>query len=444
MPDTRTITPRQRRMLILSSLGGVLEFYDFIIYIFLAPVIEKLFFAESSNYMATLKTLAIFSIGYLLRPLGGIIFSHFGDRYGRKVVFLMTVIFMAIPSFAIGLLPTPREIGIAAPLLLLLLRMMQGLALGGEIPAAITFVSEHVPGRRRAFALSVLFFGINMGLLLGSLVTTLLTSLLTEAEIFAYGYRIPFLLGGFFGMFSLFLRRHLHETTAFTSLRQMDLQRVPLLTLMRHSYPQVLQGMLLVGTGSVTVFLYLYWPQYLHQYMNYDFAGLMRINTAGTLVLNLTILLGGVLADKWGYRNLYLMGTTLLVLLTFPLFMLFNQHNLTWVIMSYMLFSLLFGFIPGSYSAILSGLFPTSVRYSGIAMSYNLAFAVFGGLSPVICTFAIHTFNSVLAPAYYVMLMAMLSWIACYLGKKSEEQQPKIINRQNESAALAMAEETGR
>src|SRR3990167_6808244 len=196
MQTPQRFTKQQKKVLLLSSLGGVLEYYDFIIYIFLAPFIEKIFFAESTSYVATLKTLAIFSVGYLIRPLGGIVFSHFGDRYGRKVVFLLTVIFMAVPSFAIGLLPTTAQIGMAAPLLLLACRMMQGLALGGEIPAAITFVSEHVAETRRGFALATLFFGINMGLLLGSLITTIMTSALSNADVLAFGWRIPFIIGG--------------------------------------------------------------------------------------------------------------------------------------------------------------------------------------------------------------------------------------------------------
>lgn len=416
----KSFTKEQRRVLFLSSLGGVIEFYDFIIYIFLAPSIEKIFFADNSSYVATLKTMAIFSIGYLLRPLGGVIFSHFGDRYGRKVVFLLTVIFMAVPSFAIGLLPTTAQIGVAAPILLLIFRIMQGLALGGEIPAAITFVSEHIPNQKRAFALSTLFFGINSGLLLGSLTIAMMTSVLSEDGVLAYGWRIPFLIGGFFGMVSIFLRRYLHETSAFTALRLEDLHRVPLITLMRFSYKKVLQGMLIVSIGSVSVFLFLYWPQYLNQYMHYPFAELMRINTAGTLVMNISILIGGLLSDKLGHRRLYLIGSAVIITLTYPLFILFNLQNMTLVITSYMIFSILFGFIPGTYSAILSNLFPTSIRYSGIAMSYNLAYAIFGGLSPVICTIAIHMLDNVLAPAFYVTTIAIFAWLACCVGMKTK------------------------
>src|SRR6185295_9658587 len=158
----KNFTFEEKKVLILSSLGGILEFYDFIVYIFLTTILEKVFFQASSQFIATLKTLAIFSIGYLLRPLGGIVFSHFGDRYGRKVTFMLTIVLMGLPSFAISVLPTTAQIGIAAPILLLVFRMMQGLALGGEIPGAITFVSEHVKENQRGLATAILFFGINM------------------------------------------------------------------------------------------------------------------------------------------------------------------------------------------------------------------------------------------------------------------------------------------
>lgn len=420
LPD---FNPRQKRMLFLSSLGGVLEFYDFIIYIFLTPYIEKIFFADNSAYLATLKTLAIFSVGYLLRPIGGILFSHFGDRYGRKVVFMLTVLFMAIPSFAIGMLPTTAQIGIAAPLLLLTCRMMQGLALGGEIPAAITFVAEHVPSQRRAFALSTLFFGINLGLLLGSLITTTLTSYLSHDEILSFGWRIPFILGGFFGLGAIYLRRYLQETAAFTALQKHEVQRIPFLTLMRHSSLNVLQGTLMVALGAVSVIIYLYWPQYMHQYFQQDYATLMRINTLGTILLSVMILIGGLLSDRFGYRRVYLFAALALLLGSYPLFAVFNSQNLLFVSLSYLSFALIFGLIPGAYSAILCSLFPTQVRYSGIALSYNLAYALFGGLSPVICTIAIQELGNPLAPAFYCMTIAALAICVGLLGAKSRHQR---------------------
>lgn len=414
-------TKKQKRVLLLSSLGGVLEFYDFIIYIFLAPYIEKVFFADSTAYLATLKTLAIFSIGYLLRPLGGIVFSHFGDRYGRKVVFLLTVVLMAIPSFVIGLLPTTAQIGAAAPILLLICRMMQGIALGGEIPAAITFVSEHVSDKRHGFALSTLFFGINLGLLLGSLITSIVAAMLSSTEMLAYGWRIPFILGGFFGVISIYLRRYLRETAAFAALRQQDLQQIPLFTVIKESSGNMVRGIMLVALGSTSVFFYLYLPQYLSQYFKYNFTILMQINTAGTLILNFTILLGGLLVDYFGFRKVYLTSALLLAFLTYPLYVLFSLHNLYWVIASLAIFSIIFGLIPSSYSAMLCRLFPTPIRYTGIAMSYNFAYAIFGGLSPVICTVAINYFETPLAPAFYFIAVSLLASGVCWLGGRKKD-----------------------
>lgn len=412
------ITPYQKKVLFLSSLGGVMEFYDFIIYIFLAPFIEQVFFAGNSNFLATLKTLAIFSIGYLLRPIGGLVFSHFGDRYGRKVVFLLTVIMMAVPSLCIGLLPTPAQIGALSPICLLMLRMMQGLALGGEIPASITFVSEQVPRERHGIALAILFFGINSGLLLGSLVTTIMTSYFSRTDMIAFGWRIPFIFGGIFGVVSVYLRRYLHETSAFSALKKEQLQRIPAITLLRNSAKTVILGCLLVATGSVTVFFYLYWPQYLAKNMQFDLGQLMKINTISTIVLNIFIIIGGLVVDRVGARRMYLLITSTLAILAYPLFTLFTLQSFAWVIVSYLCFSVIFGAIPSAYSSLLARLYPTQVRYSGIALSYNLAYAILGGLSPIVCTLAIHYTGNVLAPAFYILIVAVISMIACYLCKQ--------------------------
>jgi MHS family proline/betaine transporter-like MFS transporter len=291
---------------------------------------------------------------------------------------------------------------------------LQGLSLGGEMPAAITFVAEHANPERRAFSLATLFFGVNFGLMLGSLMTSLVSSYLTDAQMMAYGWRIPFLLGGVFGIIAVYLRRYLKETNAFMAIEKNDIQKIPMMTVLRGHSKEVLLGLCLIAIGSVTVFLYLYWPQYLHQYLHYDFTKLMRINTLGTLVLSVTILLGGLMADRIGYKKAFFVSIMLLLLLTYPLFHLFHLNDISWVMCSYLIFSIFFGLIPSAYSAIVSTLFPTNIRYSGIALSYNGAYAIFGGLSPLVCTIAINQFNSLYAPAFYVMAVACISGLACY------------------------------
>lgn len=407
MNDKTTLSRQQKKILFLSSLGGVLEFYDFIVYIYLTNVIEKLFFPTSTTFIATLQTLAIFSIGYLLRPLGGIIFSHFGDKYGRKKIFLLTVLLMALPSFAIALLPTAASIGIMAPILLVIFRMIQGLALGGEIPGAITFVSEHVNTKSRGFATATLFFGINTGLLLGSLITAVTAKIFGES-LYTYGWRLPFLIGGLFGLLAVYLRRHLQETTAFSSLSTSQIKPIPFLTLFKSYKSHLVLGSLLVSLAAVTVFFFLYWPHYLSQYMGMPLGLMLNLNTISIFIFNISIVVSGWLADRYGYLKIYAIGAFSILILAYPLFKLFELQTLFFIAMSYVMFSTIFGLITGSYPAVLSELFSTPVRYSGIAATYNIAYALFGGLSPIICTVFIHASHSNLAPAYYLMLMALL------------------------------------
>lgn len=418
MTNAFAYTRDQKKVLFLSSLGGALEYYDFIIYIFFTHIIERNFFSQSGDTFGTLKTLAVFSIGYLLRPIGGVLFSHFGDRYGRKVVFILTVVCMAVPSMLIGLLPTTAQIGGLAPLLLILLRMLQGLALGGEIPAAITFVSEHMTDFRKGFSLSTLFVGINLGMLLASGTTSILSFIFSESELMDYGWRVAFIVGGLFGVISLWFRRHLQETTAFKSLQLHELKKVPFFYLMRQFPKQVFRGTFLVAIAAVCVFIFLYWPEYLHQYFDYDYSWLIRVNTMSTCILSFMILLGGLLVDEYGERKIYLWGVGVLALGSYWIFHVLLIPNPWWTLVPYFALSVIFCVLPSAYSIMLTRMFPTTVRYSGIAMSYNLAYAIFGGTSPLISSFLIQYTHQKLAPSLYMTVIAFISWLACFTHKK--------------------------
>ena len=415
MREDNSLNRAQLKLLILSSLGGVLEYFDFIIFIFLVPYIEKLFFVSSASYVAHIKSLAIFAVGYLIRPFGGILFSHFGDKYGRKVVFLLTILFMALPSLAIGLLPTAQQIGVMAPILLLIFRIMQGLALGGEIPAAITFVSEHVP-QRQGLATAVLFFGINIGLMFGSLATALLTDIFTEAQILAYAWRILFILGGLFGLISIFLRRYLKETQAFKAIKQEQHDAIPLLYLVKNHASDVLQGAGLVAIAAICFSMFLYWPGYLTRYMHFDYSATLHLNTLSTLVMSISIILGGIAADRFGYHKIYLLSALFILLSMYPLFLLFNQNNIRMLYLGYLGFSIVFGLLPGCYGPLLARIFPTRVRYTGIALSYNITFAIIGGLSPLMCSVLIPFSGSIFAPAALIMVISFASVLACIYG----------------------------
>ncbi|HET6195259.1 MAG TPA: MFS transporter, partial [Acetobacteraceae bacterium] len=219
--DRHGLSRGEVRTLALAALGGALEYYDFIIFVFLAAPIGRIFFPpETPDWLRLLQTWGLFAAGYLARPLGGVIMAHFGDRDGRKRMFMLSVLLMAVPTLLIGLLPTYADIGYAAPLALLLLRLLQGAAVGGEVPGAWTFVSEHVPPRRVGFACGTLTAGLTVGILLGSLIAGVLNKVYSATELQAWAWRIPFLIGGVFGFFAVFLRRLLAETPVFEELRR--------------------------------------------------------------------------------------------------------------------------------------------------------------------------------------------------------------------------------
>src|ERR1700751_2499557 len=216
----RRLTARDYKTLCLATLGGILEFYDFIIFVFFANTIGELFFPpEIPDWLRQFQTFAIFAVGYLARPLGGIIMAHAGDLRGRKQMFTLSIFLMALPTLGIGLLPNYAKLGIWAPVLLLLLRILQGVAVGGEVPGAWVFVSEHVDPSQVGLACGILTGGLTGGILLGSLVATCLSMVMTHGELATYGWRIPFLLGGAFGLLSMHLRRLLAETPVFLELK---------------------------------------------------------------------------------------------------------------------------------------------------------------------------------------------------------------------------------
>src|SRR5690606_8290723 len=247
-PAHRSLGRRDYRTLGLAALGGALEFYDFVVFVFFAKVIGAAFFPDDlPEWLRQLQTFGIFAAGYLARPIGGIVIAHFGDLLGRKRMFTFSIILMAVPTLAMGLLPTYATLGAIAPVLLLLLRILQGAAIGGEVPGAWVFVSEHVPARHTGFAVGTLTAGLTFGILLGSLVATAINTRFTPEEVFDFAWRIPFLLGGGFGILAVYLRRFLEETPVFRAMQEKKTlaSELPLKTTLRRHLGAVTFCMLL-------------------------------------------------------------------------------------------------------------------------------------------------------------------------------------------------------
>jgi MFS family permease len=396
----------------LSALGGALEFYDFIIFVFFAAVVGKLFFpADMPEWLRLMQTFGIFAAGYLARPLGGIVMAHFGDLLGRKKMFTLSIFMMAVPTLIMGLLPTYAQIGIFAPILLLLMRVIQGAAIGGEVPGAWVFVSEHVPARNIGYACGTLTCGLTSGILLGSLMATAINSIYTPAEVSDFAWRIPFLMGGVFGLASVYLRRWLHETPVFAELQQRKAlaAEVPLRTVLRDHRGAVALSMLLtwlLSAGIIVVILMT--PTVLQTLYGFTPKQSLQANSLAIVFLSLGCIASGALADRFGAGKVFVVGSLALLISSWTLYHSLHAHP-DWLFPLYGFTGLCVGVI-GAVPYVMVKAFPAVVRFSGLSFSYNVAYAIFGGLTPMVVTLLMK--SNPMGPAYYVAGICVIG-LAC-------------------------------
>ncbi len=417
-PD-RPLTRSDARTLVLAALGGALEFYDFVIFVFFTSVIAQLFFPpDTPDWLRQLQAFGLFAAGYLARPLGGILMAHFGDRSGRKRMFTLSVLLMAIPTLLIGVLPTYASIGYAAPLALLVLRILQGAAVGGEVPGAWTFVAEHVPARRIGLACGTLTAGLTAGILLGSLIATAVNTRFDAPEVLAWAWRIPFLVGGVFGMFAVFLRRLLSETPVFEEMRRRRelVAGMPLKVVLAGHRRAVIVSMLLtwVLTAAIVVVI-LMTPTLLQKLFAIPAATALAANSVATLALTLGCIAFGVLSDRFGAARMLLFGCVALMFATYALYYGI-AHAPDRLFALYALAGFCAG-LTGVIPVLLVQAFPPAVRFSGISFAYNIAYAIFGGMTPLLVTLAMRTHP--FAPAHYVAALCLIgAGVAMFIGTR--------------------------
>lgn len=417
----RALTRSDYKTLSLAALGGALEFYDFIIFVFFAPVIGQLFFPASvPDWLRQLQTFGIFAAGYLARPLGGIVMAHFGDLLGRKRMFTLSVLLMSVPTLLMGLLPTYASIGLMAPVLLLVFRVMQGAAVGGEVPGAWVFVSEHVPNRHIGYACGTLTAGLTAGILLGSLIAAGINKNFAAAEVAEYAWRIPFLLGGVFGLFSVYLRRWLHETPVFAELqkRKSLAAEIPLKAVLRDHGRAVIISMLLTWMLSAAiVVVILMTPTLLQKQFHIAPATALIANCLATLCLTVGCVLAGAIAGRIGAGKTIFIGG---IALAISYYTLFQQLAVdTSVLLPWYAFT---GFTVGVIGAIpfvMVKAFPAVVRFSGISFSYNVAYAIFGGLTPIVVSLMMK--SNPMAPALYVAALCVVGAVSTLFIRNAPE-----------------------
>lgn len=414
---SRTLNKKDFKTLALSSLGGTLEFYDFVIYaLYVDLIVAPLFFPDSlSDFTKELFAWGIFAAGYLVRPVGGIIMAHFGDKIGRKRMFTLSVALMALPTFIIGILPTYHTIGMLAPILLLLMRMLQGAAIGGEMPGAWVFIAEHTPKKRYGFGVGTLTSGITGGIMLGFLITIVIDMFFNKAEVLDYAWRIPFIIGGIFGLISVYLRRFLSETPIFKELsaRKALEKNIPVISVMKHHKMACLLVVLVTWSLSTTIMVgILITPGKILGGM-YKIAAI-DCRVAGCIVaLMLTVgcILFGWLEDKIGTKkNMLIAWGGLAITSIYFYASLSIDIDLSTLYFNYGLFGLFTGAI-ATTPIVGTRAFPPAIRYSGLSFSYNLAYALFSAITPTLTLYLLNP-KHILGEYFYLGAGIYIAFVA--------------------------------
>lgn len=417
----RPLDRRDARTLALSALGGALEFYDFVVFVFFAKVLGALFFPpDTAPWLAQLQAYGIFATGYLARPLGGIVMAHFGDLVGRKRMFTLSVFLMSVPTLLIGLLPTYAQAGALAPLLLLLLRVVQGIAVGGEVPGAWVFVSEHVPRGRVGLACGSLTSGLTAGILVGSLLAAWVNAHYDQQQVHDGVWRAPFLLGGIFGFVAVWLRRWLSETPVFTELRERKAlaRGLPVREVLAAHRGAVVLSMLATWTLTAAILVVvLMTPTLVQASFALPPALAFNGNSLATAALMCGCLVFGWAADRFGPARALLVGVTGLAASTYALYLHLASGGHAHFLVLYAMAGAFTGVV-GVVPTIMVAAFPPVVRFSGLSFSYNIAYAVFGGITPPLVGWLSARFGG-LAPAHYVALASAVgAGVAVYLLRR--------------------------
>ncbi len=402
-----------RHLILITAIGGAFELFDFAIFIHFSSYLAEVFFPQESGVDGLMSVLLIFAVSYIARPLGGLIFSHFGDRIGRKRLFIVSLLCMTGATFGISILPGWTTAGSLAPILLLVLRVIQGMSVGGEVPAAYIFVAEHVDRKHRGMVTAQICAGCEIGLILGAVVGALLTTFLTQEQMLEWGWRVPFFTGCLLGVIGYELRKRTIETPVFVEMvRLMKKQRVPVFALVSNFKRQVLLGVGITAVGGAMSAVKLFLPTYLSvsDYFISNITSAFWLAALFSLVCTVMSLLLGKVSDLFGRRFMVILGASLLIPIGFLAQYLLVQEVEGSIWFFVIGLSMAYSIVLCSFACAILELFPTEVRYSGLAVSYNLGFAIFCGLGPVIQNWLLNITD--MAPFYILTTGALITLVS--------------------------------
>ena len=413
-----------RRAARASFMGNFVEWFDYAAYGYLATIIAATFFPQADKATSLLATFAVFALSFLVRPLGGIVWGHFGDRYGRRTALSWSILIMSLSTFCIGLLPGYAQIGLWAPALLLLIRLVQGFSASGEYAGAAAFLAEYAPPGRRGLYTSIVPASTAAGLLFGAAFVALLHEGLSSDALHTWGWRLPFLLAAPFGLVGRYIRISLQDTPKFLEMEQRlenkaGMARAPLRELLGQ-HRSLAIGMGVTCLNAVAFYLLLsYMPTYLSTEMGMSERDSFIASTVSLATYIGLVFLMGRLSDLFGRKTMLVVASLLFLGLTVPLFRLLDGQPLLVILAIQILFGAMLAMNDGTLPCLLAELFPTRVRFSGFALSFNAANALFGGTAPFIATWLIQVTGSKLAPAGYLLAAALVALVAMLMCRET-------------------------
>jgi MHS family proline/betaine transporter-like MFS transporter len=412
---------RRRRVVTASFVGNFVEWFDYAVYGYLAATLAVVFFPESDPHTALLATFALFAISFVVRPLGGFVWGHLGDRLGRRPALSLSILIMSASTFCIGLIPGHAAIGVAAPVLLLVVRIVQGFSAAGEYAGASALLVEYAPANRRGLYAAVVPASTAAGLLFGSLFVAALSAALSTDQLESWGWRIPFLLAAPMGLIGRYIRTRLEDSPAFRELTQGgEVAHAPVRDMFRRHWRVLVRAVGAVLLNAVGFYVILsYMPTYLSEEIGVGTTASFLATSLALLSYVGFIFLTGLASDHVGRRTMLMAASVCFVVLTVPAFMLLESGTFVAVLAVQVALGAMLRLNDGTLPSFLAELFPTRVRYSGFAVSFNVANAVFGGTAPFMATLLISALGSTLAPAWYLMAAAAVSFVAVALSRET-------------------------
>lgn len=419
---------RKKKILFFCIIGTALEWYDFTIFGTLSSIIAQLFFPKENKLIGLFYTFSIFAIGFLIRPIGSVVLSHFGDKIGRKTTLCFSIIAMAIPTVLIGFLPTYAEIGFYAPLLLLLLRLLQGFAAGGEYAGIITYLNELSEKHNACFFSSFSAFGVVSGLLLGTIIGALVTNIFSIEQVHNFAWRIPFIISIALGFVSYYIRAKANETIAFEKAKlNGKIYKYPIVALIKKHTPSVLIVNNFFWMATVPTYLiFVYIPTKITSAGYLNINQVLYMTSFGILVFIALLPFFGYLADKVGKKLLPKIGALSFILFSYPIFLLFNTDSLIENYIGQSLFAVIMAIFVAAVPALSAILFPVNVRFSGIALGLNISASLFGGTAPLVAIWLLKLTNNLASPGLYLTSIGLIAFISLLFVDKYTSQMLKI------------------